>query len=112
MRVLGALLLLLAMLAGAAVANPGLPEAQAKSSKSGSDILAQRKADLLARQNRLYHPHIAPWPKGAKAEGVGRGGSRKRAISNCCYWGKRKPMSIAAAKSATSGRWYACVIYW
>lgn len=71
--------------------------------------LAQAKADEIASAGRLYHPH-AKWPAKARREGVGRGATASRAVANCCYWGKRKPMAIAWSRSK-SGRYYACVIY-
>ena len=70
--------------------------------------LAQRKANTQAIRGKLGH--VGGGFAGGRAEGVGKGRTRESAIRHCCYWGKRKPIQIGAAKGA-NGWWYACVIY-
>ena len=76
----------------------------------GPKHLAQVKADLLASQDRLFHPQMR-WPAGARREGVGKGKSAKASVRACCYWGQRKPVYIGTSQSPRTGTWYACVIY-
>ena len=73
-----------------------------------STSLAQRKADIQAARRCLCH--VGGGFGGGRAEGVGKGRTRDSAIRHCCYWGRRTPMQIGAAKSA-NGWWYACVLY-
>ena len=86
--------------------------AVAKSSKvqktKPKTTLAQRKAEIQAARRRLGH--VGGGFGGGRAEGVGKGRTRDSAIRHCCYWGRRTPMQIGAAKSA-NGWWYACVLY-
>ena len=76
--------------------------------KASATTLAQRKANTQATRGKLGH--VGGGFAGGRAEGVGKGRTRESAIRHCCYWGKRKPIQIGAAKGA-NGWWYACVLY-
>ena len=76
--------------------------------KASATTLAQRKADIHANRRKLGL--VGGGFGGGRAEGVGKGRTRDSAIRHCCYWGKRKPIQIGAAKGA-NGWWYACVLY-
>jgi hypothetical protein len=70
--------------------------------------IAQRKAEIQARADRIHHPG-GSFGNGTH-EGVGYSStSADQAIQACCYWGQRQPIDIGVSRGARG--WYACVIY-
>ena len=105
MRFIFVLLLMLTVTSGSMAESNSKP----KPAKTKTKVsLAQRKADIQAARRRMGH--VGGGFGGARAEGVGKGRTRESAIRHCCYWGRRTPIQIGAAKSA-NGFWYACVLY-
>jgi len=65
---------------------------------------AQDAAVVLARRGSLVHTGCG------QTEGIGFSTvSEQKAISNCCYWGRRTPIDIGVARGARG--WYAVVRY-
>jgi len=65
---------------------------------------AQDAAVVLARRGALVHTGCG------QTEGIGFSTvSEQKAISNCCYWGRRTPIDIGVARGARG--WYAVVRY-
>jgi hypothetical protein len=65
---------------------------------------AQDAAVVLARRGTLVHTGCG------QTEGIGFSTvSEQKAISNCCYWGRRTPIDIGVARGARG--WYAVVRY-
>jgi len=65
---------------------------------------AQDAAVVLARRGALVHTGCS------QVEGIGFSTvSEQKAISNSCYWGKRKAIDIGVARGARG--WYAVVRY-
>ena len=65
---------------------------------------AQDAAVVLARRGALVHTGCN------QTEGIGFSTvSEQKAISNCCYWGRRTPIDIGVARGARG--WYAVVRY-
>lgn len=65
---------------------------------------AQDAAIVLARRGALVHTGCG------QTEGIGFSSvSEQKAISNCCYWGRRTPLDIGVARGARG--WYAVVRY-
>lgn len=65
---------------------------------------AQDAAVVLARRGSLVHTGCG------QTEGIGFSTvSEQKAISNCCYWGRRTPIDIGVARGPRG--WYAVVRY-
>jgi hypothetical protein len=65
---------------------------------------AQDAAVVLARRGSLVHTGCG------QTEGIGFSTvSEQKAISNCCYWGRRTPIDIGVARGSRG--WYAVVRY-
>lgn len=65
---------------------------------------AQSAAIIMARRGRLVHTGCGC------VEGIGFSTrSADAAVSNCCYWGKRRPRDIGVARGPRG--WYAVVWY-
>jgi len=65
---------------------------------------AQDAAVVLARRGALVHTGCG------QTEGIGFSTvSAQKAISNSCYWGKRKAIDVGVARGARG--WYAVVRY-
>jgi len=83
--------------------------AQADSSYRSRTVIVSRSAQDdacdMARTGILRHRGGNGW------EGVGYSSrSSSEAISNCCYWGKRKVKEIGVSRGSRG--WFACVRYW
>ena len=65
---------------------------------------AQDAAVVLARRGTLVHTGCG------QTEGIGFSTvSADKAVSNCCYWGRRTPIDIGVARGPRG--WYAVVRY-
>jgi hypothetical protein len=65
---------------------------------------AQDAAAVLARRGSLVHTGCG------QTEGIGFSTvSEQKAISNCCYWGRRTPIDIGVARGPRG--WFAVVRY-
>lgn len=65
---------------------------------------AQDAAVVLARRGTLVHTGCG------QTEGIGFSTvSADKAVSNCCYWGRRTPIDIGVARGSRG--WFAVVRY-
>jgi len=94
------LVLLLAALAFASVAN-----ADTVVARRGSVISAQDHAVVIARRGSLVHSSCGQY------EGIGTGSTPEAARRNCCFFGKRVIVEEGVAYSPVARRWFAVIRY-
>lgn len=75
--------------------------------KSYAQVTAERKAGILARACRMFHP--GGTFGGGRYEGVGCGSTPQQALANCCRF--NSPVIARATARGSNGLFYAVTIY-